>query len=97
MNIVQELSARIEEYRATNKRPCANYATEASATRAAEKVAATVGKELSRNHDGAPCRFVVFYIPAWGRWVACLDFTELLARKDFGGGYLGIAPDFFKY
>ena len=97
MNLIKDLSARIEEYRSTNKRPCANYATEASATRAAGKVAAAVGKELSRNHDGEPCRFVVFYIPAWGRWGACLDSTELLARKDSSGGYLGIAPDFFKY
>ena len=33
-NIIAELTARIEEYRATNKNPCKNYATEAAAEKA---------------------------------------------------------------
>jgi len=39
MNVIKTLTARIEAYRADNKSPCKNYATEAAAERATAKMA----------------------------------------------------------
>lgn len=96
-NIIAELTARIEEYRATNKSPCKNYATEAAAEKATAKAAAAVGNHFSKTGVGEPADYVVFYIEAWGRWVGCIDLVEVLGRADSTGGYLGIEPGFFKY
>ena len=38
-NIITELTARIEDYRSTNKNPCKNYATQAAAEKATAKMA----------------------------------------------------------
>lgn len=47
----------------------------------------------------APARFVVFYVPVLQKWTGALDYTELLARKDCTGGYIGFSSNhgFFSY
>lgn len=95
-NLITELTARIEDYRATNKQPCKNYATEDAAEKATAKAAKRAAVYLTNNEDAEPARYVVFYIEAWGRWVGCLDFTELLRRKG-AGGYVSCCPGFFTF
>lgn len=95
-NLIAELTARIEDYRATNKNPCKNYATEAAAEKATAAAAKRAAVWLTRDEAAKPARYVVFYVEAWGRWVGCLDFTELLRRKD-AGGYVGCCPGFFSF
>lgn len=100
MNIIKSLTARIEEYRATNKNPCKNYATEAAAEKAVAAVAAMAGRHFYKypnKDDARPARYVVFYVESWGRWVGCVDLTELLARPTSTGGYLGICGDFYTF
>ena len=94
MNITESLIARIEDYRATNKQPCKNYATEAAAVKAMEKAVAD-----GQNYFGTdkPARYVVFFNPAWGRWCAGIDMSEYMRRSDFGGGYIGFFTGFFTY
>ena len=53
MNPITSLTARIEEYRTTNKKPCKNYATEAAAERATAAVAMTAGRHFYARADGA--------------------------------------------
>lgn len=98
MNIIKDLTARIEDFRATNKQPCKNYATEA----AAEKVTAAMAQAAATyftagSKTARPARYVVFYVEAWGRWVGCIDMTELLARPTSTGGYLGFCKGFFAF
>jgi len=98
-NIIAELTARIEEYRATNKNPCKNYATEATAEKATAKAAQEIATYFDKQsrEDAPSARYVVFYVEAWGRWVGCIDMSELLRRSNSTGGYLGVQPGFFKY
>ena len=86
MNITKDLIARVEAYRETNKNPCKNYATEAAAEKVAEEAAQKIADyfEVSK-----PCRYVVVFNPAWGRWIIGFDMTEMLSRPRTGG-YLGI-------
>ncbi len=42
-------------------------------------------------------RYVVFYVEAWGRWVGCIDQSEVMQRASSTGGYLGVAKGFFVY
>ena len=95
MNITASLIARIEEYRATNKHPCKNYATEAAAERVASSFAATLAlhHDRSETNQQKPCRYVVVFNEAWGRWVIGFDLTELLSRSTSVGGYVGLAGD----
>lgn len=95
MNIVNSLISRIEEYRATNKQPCKNYATEQAATKALAAAADRAGKHFDR--DGRAARYVVFFVPAWNRWTGALDYSELFSRKTSVGGYIGAVPGFFTY
>lgn len=95
MNIVNTLIARIEEYRATNKQPCKNYASQEAAEKALAKAAEAAGKYFDR--DQVPARYVVFFNEAWGRWVGAMDYTELLSRKTCQGGYLGAITGFYTY
>ena len=99
MNLITSLTARIEEYRTTNKKPCKNYATEAAAERATAAVAMTAGRHFYARADGAAesARYVVFYVQPWGRWVGAIGMTELLHRSTSTGGYLGICGEFFTY
>lgn len=95
MNIIENLIERIEEYRATNKQPCKNYATAAAAEKATAAAAAAAGKYFDRTAQ--PARYVVFFNPAWGRWVGAMDYSELFRRPTAVGGYVGAIPGFYTY
>ena len=95
MNIVTNLITRIEDYRATNKQPCKNYATQEAAEKALAKAAALAGKIFDR--DGRPANYVVFFVPGWDRWTGAMDYNELFRRKSSVGGYIGAIPGFFTY
>lgn len=94
-NIIADLTARIEDYRATNAKPCKSYKTEAAAEKATAEAAATAAQHLGSKE---PARYVVFFNEAWGRWVGALDMTELLRRPGVGG-FIGIGSrlGFFGY
>ena len=99
MNIIADLTARIEDYRATNKQPCKNYATEAAAEKATAAMAqraATYFDQQNRK-DAPSANYVVFYNEAWGRWVGAIDLTNLLNRSNSTGGYLGFCTGFYTY
>jgi hypothetical protein len=95
VNILQSLTERIEDYRATNKNPCKNYGTQAAAEKATKVAALKCAKYLGAEESA---RYVVFFCEPWGRWVGALDFSELLRRPNVGG-YIGIASQmgFFSY
>lgn len=95
MNIIETLTARIEEYRSTNKQPCKNYATQEAAEKATAKAAEAAGKYF--DSEGRAPRYVVFFVPAWGRWVGGLDYSELFRRKTCNGGYVGAITGFYTY
>lgn len=95
MNIIENLIERIEEYRATNKQPCKSYATQQAAQKATAAAATAAGKYFDR--DAAPARYVVFYNPAWGRWVGAMDYTEMFRRSTCAGGYVGAISGFYTY
>jgi len=95
MNIVANLIERIEEYRATNKQPCKNYATEAAAEKALAKAAVRAGEIFDR--EGKAARYVVFFVPAWNRWTGAMDYSELFSRKSCAGGYIGAIAGFYTY
>ena len=99
MNITEALTARIEEYRSTNKNPCKNYATREAAEKATAKMAQQAAKYFdAANRDDAPsARYVVFFVEAWGRWVGAIDLTELLRRNNSTGGYVGVCTGFYTY
>jgi hypothetical protein len=99
MNIIASLTARIEDYRATNKQPCKNYATEAAAEKATAAMAQAAADyfDMARLTGTRPARYVVFYNEAWGRWVGAIDLTELLQRKTSTGGYLGYCKGFYTF
>lgn len=91
MNMVDQLVARIEEYRATNKNPCKNYSTKEAADKATADIAQRVATHFDINNriDCEPARYIVFFNEAWGRWVGAVDMTELLNRRNSTGGYIG--------
>jgi hypothetical protein len=99
MNIINDLTARIEEYRATNKQPCKNYATEAAAEKATAAMAQRAATYFDRGSrpDARPANYVVFYNKAWGRWVGAIDLTNLLNRSNSTGGYLGFCTGFYTF
>jgi predicted ATPase len=93
MNITQNLISRIEEYRVENKKPCKSYATQAKAEAVAQSLAPKYAAHFAANRqkEQAPCRYIVVFNEAWGRWVVGFDFSELLARTTSTGGFVGIA------
>jgi predicted ATPase len=100
MNVIQTLIARVEDYRATNKTPCKSYVTEAKAESVAKELSVKYGNYFAkRTGENGPCRYVVAYNEAWGRWIVGFDFSELLGRNSSTGGYIGIASKdgFFTY
>jgi hypothetical protein len=101
MNVIEFTTARMEEYRATNKNPCKNYATKEAAEKATAIMAQRTATHFDRRGraDCKPARYIVFYNEAWGRWVGAIDLTELLRRYDCTGGYLGFCSSngFFTY
>ena len=99
MNITDTLIARIEEYRATNKQPCKNYASREAAEKATAKMAQAAASYFDKQgrEDAPSARYVVFFNEAWGRWVGAIDLTELLKRQNSTGGYLGFCTGFYTY
>lgn len=100
MNVIKDLTKRIEEYRETNNSPCKNYGSEAAAEKAAKKMAMTAAEHFTKQGKTVrPARYVVFFIESWGRWVAAIDLSELVNRSSSTGGYLGIcgARGFYSY
>jgi hypothetical protein len=95
MNITETLIARIEDYRKTNKNPCKNYASYEAAEKAVKKASEKAGKYFDKNET--PARYIVLFVPAWGRWVGAMDYTELLNRKTAQGGYIGAISGFYTY
>jgi len=101
MNTITSLTNRIEEYRTTNKNPCKNYSTEAAAEKATAKMAQDAANYFSKTPgvEARPAQYVVFYNEAWGRWVGCVNMSELIQRSSSTGGYLGFcgAKGFYTY
>lgn len=99
MNIIDTLTARIEDYRKTNKRPCNNYGSQAAAEKATAKMAhdAAVYFNKLNNDNIKPAEYVVFYVEAWGRWVGCINLSELVRRSTSTGGYLGFCTGFYTW
>jgi hypothetical protein len=95
MDVVTSLIARIEEYRSSNKNPCKSYKTEAAAKKAVAEAAKKAGNLFDTAGNSA--RYIVFFVPAWGRWVGAMDYTELLRRPTATGGYLGAVTGFYTY
>jgi hypothetical protein len=98
-NIIDTLTANIENYRASNKQPCKNYSTKEAAEKATAKMAQIAASHFDREgRDDAPAAdYLVFFNDAWGRWVGAIDLTGLLRRPNTTGGYLGICTGFFTY
>jgi hypothetical protein len=101
VNQIDSLIARVEDYRSTNKNPCKSYKTKAAAEKATAEVAQLAANHFAvlRNINAVPARYMVVYVPAWGRYIGAIDLTELLARPSSTGGYLGVcsARGFFSY
>lgn len=97
MNIITDLIARIEGYRATNKQPCKNYSTQEMAEKATKALAIDAGKYFDR--EGREANYLVLYVEPWGRWVGAINLSELVQRKTSIGGYLGMcsARGFFTF
>ena len=73
----------------------ANYATQEAAEKATAAAATAAGKYF--DSEGKAPRYVVFFIPAWNRWVGCMDYSEMFKRSTANGGYLGAITGFFTY
>lgn len=98
-NIITKLTASIEEYRAENKNPCKNYATEAAAEKATAAMAQKAATYFDKQGraDAPEADYVVFYVEAWGRWVGCINLSDLMRRSNSTGGYIGICPGFYTF
>ena len=95
MNILQEITNRIERRASETKNPCKLYKTESAAEKAGAKMAAIVGE----HHDTKTARYLVLKVESLGKWTAAIDLTELLSRHDSIGGYVGLAANkgFYTY
>ena len=98
-NIVKSIYAKLIEHRGSNKSfPCKVYKSEAGAEAVVEKACENIIKhffiEPEKQREAG---YLVFYIKEWDRWVAAINFSEVLSRKDCQGGYLGIESDFYKF
>ncbi len=99
MNIIATLTARIEEYRAENKNPCKNYASQSVADKATAKMAQDAANYFHTQPgvEARPAQYVVFYNEAWGRWVGAINMTELVQRPSSTGGYFGYCKGFYSF
>lgn len=97
MNIITDLTRRIETRRQETSNPCKNYATHAAAEKATHAIALKAASTYLNSDKAAP--YVVFYNEAWKRWVGAVDIQHIIAHKDFIGGYIGLVSDagFFTY
>ena len=63
MDVISQLIARVEDYRATNKNPCKNYGTQAAAQaatgKAAQQAANHFAKDRTKDADPLPLRGVL--------------------------------------
>lgn len=94
-NVTNQLLDRINARLQETKNPCKSYITEAAAERALETVAAHVAL-----HFGIPTKdvnYIVFYVPAMGRWTGAIDINGVVRHPKSHGGYLGVAADFYTY
>lgn len=98
-NIITTLTARIEEYRKTNKNPCKNYGSREAAEKATAEMAEKAAVYFNRGYEEGvkPADYVVFYVEAWGRWVGCINLSELMHRHNSTGGYLGFCKGFYTW
>lgn len=98
-NIIETLTARIEDYRKENKNPCKNYATKEAAEKATAKMALEAAAYFNHpdNLQFESAKYVVFYVEAWGRWVGCINLSELIRRSTSTGGYLGFCTGFYTW
>lgn len=99
MNIIKDLTRRMIASRETNKTfPCPVYATEKNAEKATAAVAQKAATYFSRDKEPEKARsanYVVFYIAEWDKWVGAVNLSEVLARRESTGGYLGICGTVF--
>jgi hypothetical protein len=98
-NVVTDLIARIEDRRTETKNPCKHYSTEAKAESVAKNLSKEFATHFAIDKTQQPCRYVVAFDQAWGRWVVGFDLTELMGRTTSTGGYVGLAAQagFFSY
>ena len=94
MNIITSLVTRIEKRLTETKNPCPTYKTEASAEKAAAKMAALMGDYFETNKPG---QYVTFLIPSIGRYTCAFGINEILSRPEAKGGYVGITGNFYQY
>ena len=98
MNIILSLQSRISKRLEETKSPCKTYKTIAAAEKVAAKTAQKAAayfdveyqfgnKELD---DVRPARYVIFHIAKLDRYGIGFDQTEIMSRKDFAGGYIGM-------
>lgn len=94
MNVITKLVERVEEYYETNKKPCKSYATEANAEKAAHKVVQKIAD--CYNDEEKLVEYIVFFVPAMGRWTVAFDISKLINKH---GGYVGVVSDmgYFTY
>lgn len=99
MNIEQSIINRIEETRKTRKDACKNYANKEAAEKATLKAAQNVADEfvIDRSKPATPARYLVIFVPSWGRWVGAIELSEVLRRPGYSGGYLGVELGFYKF
>lgn len=90
-NLVTTVIQRIETRRLETATPCKSYSTEEKAEAVAQEKAAVYANYFAKQEKQFPCRYIVAYNAAWGRWIVAFDFTELLNRSTSTGGYVGIA------
>ena len=87
MNITKNLQDRIENRLTETKTPCKLYASEATATKAADKLA-----KSSAEYFGAsrPTNYIIVKIESVNKFAIGFDINGLLARPETHGGYVGI-------
>lgn len=89
MNVIDNLTSRIEERLTETATPCKTYKTKEAAEKATAKMAQIAADLIAidwRNGQKS-ARHVVFYVEAMGRWVGAVDMTELISRKTSGFGW----------
>ena len=79
--------SRCEDWRLTNKNPCKSYKSEHSANIAAGKLSVIYGSFYDRK--GEKMKYHIALVPSWGRYIIVFDMTEMAARPEFRGGYIG--------
>lgn len=93
MNIISNLTSRIESYRKENKNPCKSYTTESRA----EKATAKMAHKAARHFGVEDAEYVVFFVEPWGRWVGAININKIISNPRAMGGYVGICTGFYTY